>query len=57
MNFEKLKSFFAHFSSYFEGDDFDKFLEEVSYIRRGTAEVDVSELASMVRDDVELLYK
>jgi hypothetical protein len=57
VNFEKLKGFFAHFSSYFEGDDFEMFLEEVSYLRRGTADIDITELSSMIRNDVELLYK
>lgn len=51
--YEQLLTFFGEFVSYFEQEDLDGFLKEVQYIKRGSDEIEISELASMIRDDVE----
>lgn len=52
--YEKLKEFFGEFSSYFEADDMDAFLDEVAFIKRGDQdEIELNELASLIRDDVD----
>jgi hypothetical protein len=51
--YEQLLTFFGEFNSYFEQDDVEGFLREVQYIKRGSDEIEFSELASMIRDDVE----
>ncbi len=57
VQYTDLKLFFGEFATYFEDEDREGFLEEVNYIKRGSDEVDISELASMVRDDVEFFCK
>ena len=39
--------------SYFEQEDIEGFLKEVQFIKRGSEEIEFTELASMIRDDVE----
>jgi len=57
IKFEHFEKFMTEFDSYFMDDDREKFLKEVSYIKRGNDEIDVNELASMIRDDVEYFPK
>eukprot|EP00349_Pseudokeronopsis_sp_Brazil_P000979 CAMPEP_0202961714 /NCGR_PEP_ID=MMETSP1396-20130829/5788_1 /ASSEMBLY_ACC=CAM_ASM_000872 /TAXON_ID= /ORGANISM="Pseudokeronopsis sp., Strain Brazil" /LENGTH=162 /DNA_ID=CAMNT_0049681755 /DNA_START=1177 /DNA_END=1668 /DNA_ORIENTATION=- len=51
------RQFFSEFDSYFEPGDIEGFLGEVAYLKRGSEEVALQELASMVRDDVEHFAK
>jgi hypothetical protein len=48
--YEQLLTFFGEFNSYFEQDDVEGFLREVQYIKRGSDEIEFSELASMIRN-------
>lgn len=57
VQYSELKHFFGEFATYFEDEDVQGFLQEVTYIKRGSDEVDISELASMIRDDVEYFRK
>ena len=54
---EELSTFFGEFNTYYEPGDVEGFLKEVQFIKRENDEVDINELASMIRDDVELFYK
>lgn len=57
IQYEQLKTFFGEFVTYFEEEDIGGFLKEVQYIKRGSEEIDLSELASLIRDDVECFAK
>jgi len=57
VHFDQLRQFFSEFDSYFEPGDIEGFLGEVAYLKRGSEEVALQELASMVRDDVEHFAK
>jgi hypothetical protein len=57
VTYDKLLKFFKEFSSYFEPNDITNFLKEVLYIKRDKEEIDLRELASMIRDDVESFPK
>lgn len=51
---DRLGRFFGHFATYFEEDDYQFLLNEAQFMGRGTNSVQITELASMIRDDVEL---
>lgn len=53
VTYETLLKFFDAFGTYFEESDKQVFLNEVHYIKRDREEIDLRELASMIRDDVE----
>ena len=55
--YDDLITFFGEFSSYFENNDIEDFMKEVQFIKRQNEEVDIAELASMIRVDVEQFYK
>jgi hypothetical protein len=57
VQFEQLKTFFGEFVSYFDEEDMYGFLEEIKYIKRGSEEIDLAELASLIRNDVESFPK
>eukprot|EP00347_Sterkiella_histriomuscorum_P016480 403353018 len=57
IEYSQFITFFGEFVTYFDQEDIDAFLKEVQYIRRGSDEIHFQELASMIRDDVELFPK
>ncbi len=57
IQYRDLEQFFGEFATYFEEEDRIRFLEEVKFIKRGSDEIDINELASMIRDDVEFFFK
>ena len=57
VTYEEFTSFFGEFMGYFEEKDIQAFLNEVLYIKREREEIDLRELASLIRDDVESFPK
>jgi hypothetical protein len=57
VDYNQFITFFGNFVTYFEQEDIDGFLREVQFIKRGNDEVSFQEVASMIRDDVELFPK
>ncbi len=57
IQYDQLETFFGEFATYFEPEDVQAFLKEVQYIKRGSEEIELSELASMIRDDAEHFAK
>ena len=49
-----LKKFFARFETYFQGNDIRLFLKEVALLKRRNDMVDIKEIASMIKNDVEM---
>ena len=46
---------FRDFDTYFEPDDVDNFMDEVGFLAKGEkGELSVNEIASLIRDDVEV---
>ena len=57
VSFEDFKKFFVRFNSYFAESDTKLFLEEVRLLMRKDELIDISEVASMIRNDIELMPK
>lgn len=57
VEYNEFKTFFGEFVTYFDQEDIDAFLREVQYIKRGSDEIYFQEVASLIRDDVELFPK
>jgi hypothetical protein len=57
VKFEDFKKFFFRFESYFSANDVALFLSEVEGLCRSDEMVDINEVASMIRNDVESLPK
>jgi hypothetical protein len=43
------------YGSYFEGNDVDDFLKEVSTLKINHEMIEITEVASLIRNDIELL--
>jgi hypothetical protein len=54
---EDFKKFFVRFESYFQPRDVALFMKEVELLRRRDDLVDINEIASMIRCDIEQLPK
>ena len=54
---EDFKKFFVRFESYFQPRDVTLFLKEVDLLKRRDDLVDINEIASMIRCDIEQLPK
>ena len=52
-----LKKFFARFERYFQADDIRAFLAEVALIKRQDDQIDIKEIASIVKNDVDMFPK
>jgi hypothetical protein len=48
-----LEEFFDEFRDYFEEEDLVEFMKELKYLERGSDSINIQELASMIKDDVE----
>jgi hypothetical protein len=57
IKFSDFKKFFVRFESYFQGNDIFLFLQEVELLMRKDELVDINEIASMIRNDIELMPK
>lgn len=49
-----IKKFFARFETYFQKDDIRLFLKEVELLKREHDLIDIKEIASMIKGDVEM---
>ena len=49
-----LKKFFVRFETYFLGNDIRMFLKEVQLLERKDDLIDLKEIASMIKNDVEM---
>ena len=54
LSMPELKKFFARFETYFQGNDVQMFLKEVALLLRKNDMVDIKEIASMIKNDVEM---
>jgi len=52
-----IKKFFARFEQYFQPSDIQGFLKEVALLKREDDLVDIKEIASMVKNDVDMMPK
>ena len=57
VKFIDFKKFFQRFETYFQANDILLFLAEVELLQRREEMVDISEIASMIRNDIELMPK
>jgi len=57
IKFADFKKFFVRFETYFQGNDIYLFLVEVELLQRKDELVDINEIASMIRNDIELMPK
>ena len=57
IKFTDFKKFFARFETYFQPSDITLFLAEVELLQRREEMVDILEIASMIRNDIELMPK
>lgn len=57
INMTDFKKFFARFEFYFQGNDIRMFLKEIALLQRKEDLIDIKEVASMIRNDVEMLPK
>lgn len=57
IKFQDFKKFFTRFEPYFQSSDVTLFLKEVELIQRRDDLVDIIEIASMIRNDIELMPK
>jgi hypothetical protein len=55
IKFQDFRQFFLRFESYFQGNDVDLFLQEVKLLQRRDELVDINEIASMIRNDIECM--
>jgi len=53
LSLEQLEEFFEEYKGYFELDDVIEFREEILSLQRGGGEIDIQEIASLIRDDIE----
>ena len=52
-----IKKFFARFERYFQASDVRGFLAEVALIKRQDDEIDIKEIASIIKNDVDMFPK
>lgn len=52
-----IKKFFARFERYFQGSDIKGFLKEVALIKRQDDLIDIKEIASIIKNDVDMMPK
>jgi len=57
ITFQDFKKFFLRFESYFLEQDVKLFLNEVKLLMRRDELIDINEIASMVRNDIECMPK
>lgn len=57
IKFADFRKFFKRFETYFQGNDAELFLQEVELLMRRDELVDINEIASMIRNDIELMPK
>lgn len=50
---DELQSFFEEYQGYFEQTDVEEFMDEVLSLQRGGGRIDIQEIASLIRDDIE----
>ena len=55
IRFEDFEIFMRRFQSYFDETDLDLFLKEVRMLERAEDLIDINEVASMVRNDIEMM--
>jgi hypothetical protein len=53
LSIHDIKKFFNVYEGYFEKEDVTDFLNELVAIQRDGALIDVQEVASLIRDDIE----
>jgi len=53
LSMEDMRSFFNSKSNYFDMDDVHAFMNELIAIQRENSFIDINEIASMIRDDIE----
>lgn len=53
LSIEKLQEFFDHYEGYFEEKDVEEFMDEILSLQRDGGYVDIQEIASLIRDDIE----
>ena len=53
ISFEELREFFSQYHNYFTKEDVKIFMSEVMAIQRDGARIDIQEIASLIRDDIE----
>ncbi len=54
---KEMEGFFGEFSGYFQDDDIMNFLNELVYIKKEKDEIYLHEVASLIRDDVDMFFK
>jgi len=57
ISYSDFKKFFVRFKSYFIENDVNLFLMEVKMLCRRDELIDINEIASMIRNDIELMPK
>ena len=53
VSLEQLEEFFIEYEGYFELDDVEEFKEEILCLQRDGGLIDIQEIASLIRDDIE----
>jgi ABC-type multidrug transport system fused ATPase/permease subunit len=53
LSIEDIKAFFDEYDGYFEKEDVEEFMDEMLSIQRKGGIVDIQEIASLIRDDIE----
>lgn len=52
-----IKKFFARFEKYFQRSDIQGFLKEIALIKRKDDMIDIKEIASLIKNDVDMMPK
>jgi hypothetical protein len=53
LSFEEIELFFSEYDNYFEKQDVEDFKEEILALQRDGGMIDIQEIASLIRDDIE----
>ena len=53
LSINEVENFFKEYDGYFEKEDVDEFMEEILSLQRDSGLIDIQEIASLIRDDIE----